>query len=330
MSYKVAVLMGGSSFEREFSLASGRHVLRTLEAAGHEVLPLDTTSSLVEILREQQPDVAYIALHGKNGEDGTIQALLEYLNIPYVGSSANSCRLSWDKSVLPSVVKAHRATGEGPASWPQRVNLSAVAFKDLGATMALDLVPQRISTGYPLAVKPASGGSAMGITKVESFDGLAPALLEALSYDDEVLIEEWVQGVELAVCVVGTGERAAVLPPIEICPKDSYFNTKGRLNPDLVDYYVPVRPASLAGDSTVAARIQQQIEDAALEVHRSHGCRDLSRVDLIWDGTEVKVLEVNISPGMTEHSLFPMACKAANLPFEDFLAQLFESALARA
>jgi D-alanine-D-alanine ligase len=321
--------MGGSSFEREFSLASGRHVLRTLEAAGHEVLPLDTTSSLVEILREQKPDVVYIALHGKYGEDGTIQSLLEFLNIPYVGSSSNACRISWSKHALSYVLAAHREDGTGPAAWPQGISLPAVAFKDLGAAGALDLVTARVTTGFPLAVKPSKGGSAMGISKVEGPEGLAPALLDALSFDDAVLIEEWVTGVELAVCIVGTGKDANVLPPIEICSKTGYFNTEVRLAPDLVDYYAPVRPASLSQDASEAARIRALVEAAALEVHRSHGCRDFSRVDLIWDGQQAKVLEVNVSPGMTEQSLFPMACKAAGIPFQEFLLGLLETALAR-
>jgi len=340
MPYKIAVLMGGTSFEREFSLGSGRHILRTLEAAGHEVLPLDTTESLVGILREQRPDVAYIALHGKNGEDGTVQSLLEYLDIPFVGSSSSACRFAWNKSMLPAVVGAYRrcvgatgttaTTATGPASWPQHVFLAAVAFKSMGAAGALDLMTARITTGYPLAVMPACGGSAMGVSKVETPEALAPALLDALSFDEAVLIEEWVSGVELAVCVVGTGDDAYVLPPVEICPKQGFFSTSARLDPDLVDYYAPVRPTSLANAAFKADEIRALIEAAALEVHRSHGCRDLSRVDLIWDGEKVRVLEVNASPGMTEQSLFPLACTAANISLGALLQDLIEAAIARA
>lgn len=330
MPYKVAVLMGGSSFERDFSLASGRNVLRTLESKGHEVLPLDTTVSLVDILRKEQPDVAYIALHGKHGEDSTIQSLLEFLNIPYVGSTSAVCRFTWNKSILPFVITSHRAAGAPEyASWPDGICLPAIAFKDLGAAAALDLVQKRIEGGFPLAVKPASGGSAMGITKVEDYEGLAPAILEALSFDDEVLIESWVQGVELAVCVVGTGEEAKALPAIEICPKDGFFSTKVRLESDRVDYYSPPRRTSLSTDDTEVDRILERIEQAALEVHRSHNCRDLSRVDLIWDGQEPRVLEVNVSPGMTEQSLFPMACNAAGIEFAELLEELLEVAVKR-
>jgi D-alanine-D-alanine ligase len=339
MTWKVAVLMGGSSFERDFSLASGKHVLRALEQEGHTVLPLDTSSSLVDVLRAEKPDVAFLALHGGHGEDGTIQTLLEYLAIPFVGSPSCVCRTTWNKSMLPHIVTSHRnrlsaetvglAASQltGPASWPRSVCLSAAAFKDYGAAGALDLLHERIPSGYPFAVLPASGGSAMGINRVDSFEGLAPAILDALSFDDEVLIEEWVSGVELAVGIIGTAENARALPPVEIRPRTGFFNTEVRLDPDLVNYYVPVRPASLCADEAEAARIRTLIEEASLEVHRSFNCRDLSRVDLFWDGEQVKVLEINVSPGMAETSLFPMASKAAGIPFGTLLNTLLDTAV---
>jgi D-alanine-D-alanine ligase len=332
MGYKVAVLMGGSSFERDFSLASGKHVLRTLEREGHTVLPLDTSVALVDTLRTEKPDVAFIALHGGHGEDGTIQALLEYLAIPFVGSPSCVCRTTWNKCMLPHMVMSHRSRADdnktdGPASWPHAVCLSAVSFKNLGAAGALDLLEERLPSGYPFAVLPASGGSAMGINRVECYDELAPAILDALSFDDEVLIEEWVPGIELAVSIIGTGRTAIALPPVEIHPHTGFFSTEVRLDPDLVDYYAPVRPISLATDEAEAARIRSLIEEAALEVHRSFGCRDLSRVDLFWDGTNVKVLEINASPGMSELSLLPMASKAAGIPLGTLLNDLLDAAL---
>ena len=329
MAYKIAMLMGGSSFERDFSLSSGRHVLNILELEGHTVLPLDTSSSLVEVLRAEKPDVAFIALHGGHGEDGTIQSLLEYLAIPFVGSPSGVCRTTWDKSLLPHIISAHRNGAAGSSSWPASVCLSAFSFKDLGAATALELLTERISSGYPFAVLPASGGSAMGISRVEKFDELAPAILHALSYDDEVLIEEWINGVELAVSVIGTGDGARALPPVEICPRTGFFNTEARLSADLVDYYTPVRSSSLSDDADEAARIRALIEEAALEAHRSFGCRDLSRVDMFWDGTQVKVLEINVSPGMAEFSLLPLACRAAGISLGTLLNGLLDTAVNR-
>ncbi len=329
MPYKIAVLMGGSSFERDFSLASGKHVVNTLEQEGHTVLPLDTSNALVEVLRDEKPDLAFLALHGGQGEDGTIQSLLEYLQIPFVGSPSSVCRTTFNKSMLPHVVSTYRKGNDGPSCWPKMVCLSAASFKNLGAATALDLVTEHIPSGYPIAVLPASGGSAMGISRVESGEDLADAILKALSYDDEVLFEEWVEGVEVAVGVIGTGDDAKVLGIVEICTEERFFKTEVRLEPELVEYYCPVRKESLSDDRIEADSIVKQIEDAALEVHRSFGCRDLSRVDLYWDGKEVKVLEINVSPGMSEFSLLPMVCKASGKEFGTLLNELLDTAVAR-
>jgi D-alanine-D-alanine ligase len=291
---------------------------------------------LVETLRTQDIDVVYIALHGKGGEDGTIQSLLEYLDIPYVGSSSQACRVAWNKSSLPYAIEARRAwaglgggAASAAASWPESVSLAAIAFKEFGAATALDLVEQRISSGYPLAVKPARGGSAMGISKVDGQGELGEAILTALSYDTAVLIEKWIDGVELAVAVVGNGSEARVLPPVEIVPKQGFFDTDVRLDSDLVDYFCPVRQQSLSPDKDKAASALKAIEAAALEVHEALSCRDISRIDMIFAGDKPVVLEVNVSPGMTEHSLVPMACEGAGIDFGEFLEGLLKQAISR-
>ncbi len=321
---KVAVLMGGSSFEREFSLASGRHVCAALEEAGHRVVPLDTTSDLVPTLRSERPDVCYSVLHGKHGEDGTIQSLLEFVGIPFVGSPASVCQRTWNKDSMHSEMAAYRKiVGEEPvASWPQGIYVARDAFKDMGAATALDLVEERVIGGYPVAVKPAHGGSAMGVHRVDSIDDLGEAILDALSFDEAVVIEQWVDGVEMAVSVLGTGWDAYALPPVEIVPKKGLYDTAARLDPDLVDYIVPVRSSSLADDEGAAQAVRAEIERAALEVCRAYNVRDIARVDLIWDGAQARVFEVNVSPGMTENSLFPAACDAAGLSFSRVLDEL--------
>ena len=321
---KVAVLMGGSSFEREFSLASGKNVCAALEEAGHKVVPLDTTSDLVPTLRSERPDVCYSALHGKHGEDGTIQSLLEFVGIPFVGSPASVCHRSWNKDSMHSEMAAYRAiTGDAPiASWPQGIYLARDAFKDMGAATALDLVEERVIGGYPVAVKPAHGGSALGVHRVNSVDDLGEAILDALSFDDAVVIEQWVEGVELAVSVLGTGWDAYALPPVEIVAKQGLFDTEARIAPDAVQYFAPVRPESLSPDEANAQAIRAEIERAALEVYRAYNVRDLARIDLIWDGAQARVFEVNVSPGMAETSLFPAACKAAGLSLSSLLDEL--------
>lgn len=324
MGLKVAVLMGGASFEREFSLASGKNVCAALEEAGHKVVPLDTTSDLVPTLRSERPDVCYSALHGKHGEDGSIQSLLEFLGIPFVGSPSSVCQRAWNKDSMHSEMAAYRAiTGEAPiASWPQGLYIARDAFKDMGAATALDLVEDRVIGGYPVAVKPAHGGSAMGVHRVDSVDDLGEAILDALSFDDAVVIEQWIEGVEMAVSVLGTGWDAYALPPVEIVPKHGLYDTAARLDPEAVDYIAPVRPSSLADDEADAQAIRAEIERAALEVYRAYNVRDLARVDLIWDGAQARVFEVNVSPGMTENSLFPAACAAAGLSLSAVLNEL--------
>ncbi|MEF9876264.1 MAG: D-alanine--D-alanine ligase [Gordonibacter sp.] len=321
---KVAVLMGGASFEREFSLASGKNVCAALEEAGHKVVPLDTTSDLVPTLRSERPDVCYSALHGKHGEDGTIQSLLEFVGIPFVGSPASVCQRTWNKDSLHSEMATYRAmTGDAPiASWPQGLYIARDAFKDMGAATALDLVEKRVVGGYPVAVKPAHGGSAMGVHRVDSIDQMGEAILDALSFDEAVVIEQWVEGVEMAVSILGTGWDAYALPPVEIVPKSGFFGTEARMEPGAVEYLAPVRPASLSEDEGDAQAIRAEIERAALEVYRAYNVRDLARVDLIWDGAQARVFEVNVSPGMSERSLFVAACEASGLSLSGVLDEL--------
>lgn len=331
MGLKVAVLMGGSSFEREVSLASGKHVCEALEEAGHKVVPLDTTSDLVPTLRSERPDVCYSALHGKHGEDGTIQSLLEFLGIPFVGARASVCRTTWNKDSLHTTMASYRAvTGDAPiASWPQGICIARDAFKDMGAATALDLVGERVIGGYPVAVKPAHGGSALGVHRVDSQEGLGEAILDALSFDDHVVIEQWIEGVEMAVSVLGEGWDAVALPPVEIVPKEGLYDTAARLDPNGVTYHAPVRLASLSADETEAQAIRAEIERAALEVYRAYELRDLARIDLIWDGAQARVLETNVSPGMTEASLLPAACSAAGCSFSSIMDDLVTTAAER-
>lgn len=334
MGYKVAVLMGGQSFEREFSLASGKNVCEILERAGHEVIPLDTTEDLVETLRAEKPDVAYVALHGRHGEDGTIQSLLDLLDIPYVGCTAPVCRTTRNKSNIEHVVGGRRALMgrdplDGPASWPEEVCIAIDAFKQMGAAGALDLMVARFGR-FPLVVKPACGGSALGLHKVKAPDELAPAILDALSYDGEVIVGEWVDGVEVGVSIVANADGSLdVLPPVEVCTSHEYFDTTDRLDSDAVSFYAPPRAESLASYSKSVAEVEETIKAAAAEVFTAFGCRDMARVDLIWDGERAKVIEVDVSPGMSSHSLLPAACDAAGINLGELLTTLLKNAIER-
>jgi len=314
MREKIAVLMGGRSLEREVSLASGQHVCDALEALGYYVLALDVTSDLVETLRSERPNAAYIALHGKYGEDGTIQELLEFLGVPYTGPGVVASALAWDKSVAKHLFAEHKI------ATPAWVTLTADAFKEMGAATALELMGEVVG-GFPVAVKPSRQGSALGLHRVESNDALADALLDALSYDTAAIVERWIDGVELAVTVLGEGDGVTVLPAVEIAPRAGVYDFAARMSSDAVDFFAPAR---------LSAEVAERVAQVSAEVHRSLGCRDVSRVDLVVDRKGVPfVLECNTSPGMTETSLLPMAASAADMTFQDVVSRVILAALAR-
>lgn len=311
---KIAVLMGGRSLERDVSLKSGERVCAALESLGYRVLPLDVTAELVETLRAERPDACYIALHGKYGEDGTIQELLEFLGIPYTGPGVTASALSWDKSLTK------RLMAEEGIPTPAWITLTADAFKEMGAATALDLMPEAVG-GFPVCVKPTKQGSALGLARIDTPDKLAQALLDALSYSDAAMVEKWIEGCELAVSVLDADDGPQVLPAVEIEAKSGLFDFSAMYTRGETDYYVPARL-----DAAVAATVEQY----AARVHELLDCRDVSRVDMVVDadGTPY-VLECNTSPGMTETSLLPMAAESAGMSFQDVVERLIREALAR-
>ncbi len=314
MREKIAVLMGGRSLEREVSLASGKRVCEALEGAGYCVLALDVTEDLVNTLRSERPDAAYIALHGKYGEDGTIQELLEFLGIPYTGPGVVSCALSWDKSVTKHLL------AESGIATPAWITLTADAFKQMGAATAVDAMADAVG-GFPVAVKPSRQGSALGLMRVEDKSTLAEALLDALSFDTAALVERWVEGTELAVGVLGGGGDAEVLPPVEIVPRSGIYDFSARYAEGETDFFVPARL-----DPEVTARA----EAVALHAHRLLHGRDIGRVDMIVDAEGTPwVLECNSSPGMTGTSLLPMAAEAVGMSFQDVVSRVARAALDR-
>jgi D-alanine-D-alanine ligase len=312
MKEKIAVLMGGRSLEREVSLRSGKRVCDALTERGYRVVPLDVTPELVAALRSERPDAAYIALHGKDGEDGAVQEVLEFLGIPYTGPGVVASTLAWDKAVSKRLFREH---GIPTPAW---VTFSTAAFKQMGAATALDLVPDAVGD-FPLVVKPAEQGSALGLTRVTTAEELPNALMNALSYGDKAIVEKWIEGVELAVSVLDGSDGVRVLPPVEMVAKSGLFDFSAMYTPGETDYYVPARL-----DETVMAEVIRLAGD----VHRLLGCRHISRVDMVVDadGTPY-VLECNTSPGMTETSLLPMAAESVGVSFQELVELLARAAL---
>jgi D-alanine-D-alanine ligase len=314
MREKIAVLMGGKSLEREVSLKSGERVCQALSDLGYKVLALDVTPDLVGTLRSEKPDAVYIALHGKYGEDGTIQELLEFLGIPYTGPGVVSSYLAWDKSVAKHLFAANAIPT------PAWITLTADAFKEMGAATALSLVPEKVG-GFPVVVKPSTQGSALGLTKVDRPDDLAEALLAALSFASAALVEKWVDGVELAVSVLDGPDGPDVLPPVEIVAKSGLFDFSAMYTRGETDYFVPAR---------LSEPVTAWVVELAAGVHRLLGCRDVCRVDMVVDADGTPwVLECNTSPGMTDTSLLPMAAEAVGRSFQDVVSSLILAALAR-
>jgi len=306
----VVVLAGGRSPEREVSLRSGRRVAAALAERGHEVRLLDPADEpLVGSLAPG--DACYLALHGREGEDGTVQRLLELLGVSYTGSPPLACALAFDKLLAK---EALRAAGIPTPRWAA---VEAPALRDLGAGDALDRVLERV--GLPAVVKPARGGSALGVRAVERAEDLPEALMGALAYADAALVEARVRGVEVAVGIVGASPEA--LPPVEIRPRSGRFDYAARYTFGATEYFVPARLDPLTADAC------ERTSRAAFDVL---GLRDIARADVIVDDDGVPwVLEVNVSPGMTETSLVPMAAEAAGLGLAALCERVLAAALAR-
>lgn len=304
---KVAVLKGGRSLERGVSLRSGARVEDALERLGHEVLPLEADGDLVKTLSAERPEIAFVAMHGPGGEDGTAQELLEILGIPFTGPGVAACARCIDK-----VLAKHELRGAGIPT-PDWFAFNETAFRELGAADALGGLEDRL--GFPLVVKPSRGGSALGIKFAENWFDVPEALVSAFSYDNRVLLERFVDGRELAVSVLGDEP----LPVVEAIPQagDSY-DFEARYEIGRTSF---VCPAELSPEESAA------VLEAALGAYRALGCSGFSRVDLILDGAGPQVLEVNAIPGLTDTSLLPQAAEAAGMSFEQLVERILELAL---
>jgi D-alanine-D-alanine ligase len=308
---RVAVLKGGRSLERQVSLRSGARVEDALERLGHEVVPVDVGHDLVARLREARPDVAFVALHGRDGEDGTVQELLEVLDVPYTASGVSACMRCADKVV------AKHAMRDAGLPTPDFYAFTETAFKELGAAEALGAIEERLA--FPIVVKPADQGSALGIKFARTAADVPGAIVAAFSYSGKVMLERHVHGRELAVSVLG--EEA--LPVVEAVPREEdFYDFSARYTIGRTTF---VCPAQL--DDGVTDRAQA----LALEVFRLLGCRGFARVDLILDAEsgELQVLETNAIPGLTETSLLPQAAEAAGIGFDELVERVVALALER-
>lgn len=309
-SLKVAVLAGGLSHERDVSIRSGRRVADALRSTGVQVQVFDVDASLIPALQDYAPDLVWPLLHGSTGEDGSLRDVLELTGLPYVGTNPRASRIAWGKPLAKTVV-----SGAGIAT-PRFVTLAQSLFSELGAMTLISAIADQF--GFPLFVKPARGGSALGVSKVKTVEELPKALVTAFSYDENAIIECAVSGTEVAVSIIEQNGEARTLPGVEVRTEGDY-DYDARYNPGRTEYFTPAR---LSAEETAA------VNEAALAVHRVLRLRHLSRIDLILDDDGVpNLIDVNVAPGMTETSLLPQAAEAAGYDLGELYLQVVHEAL---
>jgi len=304
---KVAVLMGGRSAEREISLMSGEGVLKALQSKGVNAHAFDPANQAMDQLTQQGFTHAFIALHGRYGEDGSVQGALELLGIPYTGSGVMASAIAMDK------VMTKRIWSALGLSTPKSVSLAP----DEQSQQAIAEIPQTL--GLPLIVKPPREGSSIGITKVATVEGLEAATQLAIQYDPDLLCEEFIDGEELTCPVISTGIHARALPVVRIAAPDGAYDYQNKYFTDDVKYHCP---------SGLPETEEQAIQALVVAAYRALGCRGWGRADIMLRATDRKpfLLEMNTSPGMTSHSLVPMSARAAGISYEDLCIQLLQSA----
>lgn len=292
---KVVIVAGGLGHERDVSIRSGRRMGQTLMDEGMDVRVWDLDGALLDRLAEFQPDVVWPLVHGADGEDGSLQDLLTLLGLPFVGADGHRARLASHK---PTAKALMRSAGVQTPRW---ATLRQSLFRQVGARGVLDAI--LASVGLPLVVKPADGGSALGVTVVTRPEQLPEAMVACFAYGDQALIEAFVEGTEIAATVVSLAGSTRVLPLVEIVT-DGPYDFDARYNAGRCEYFVPAR---------LDAERTRAVEDTVMRVHELLGLRELSRVDLILSPDGVPwVLDLNVAPGMTETSLFPQAAAAGS------------------
>ena len=304
---KVAVLMGGESAEREVSLMSGAGVLQALCSRGVDAHAFDPSKQELSNLKHEGYARCFIALHGRHGEDGTVQGALELLGIPYTGSGVMASSVAMDKVMTKRIWQA-----QGLPT-PNYVCLSA----DQQTAEQVRQVPDNL--GLPLIVKPPHEGSSIGVTKVEGYSQMQQAVQLAAGYDPEVLCEEFIEGEEVTCPVLGVGAQARALPVIRIVAPEGAYDYQNKYFTDVVKYQCP---------SGLPQAEEEEIQRIVLAAYRSLGCRGWGRADLMIRARDRKpfLLEMNTSPGMTSHSLVPMSARASGLSYEDLCLQVLASA----
>ena len=299
----VIVAMGGRSLEREISLRSGRRVERALRELGYDVRALDVDGDFVEHVLDARPRFVFVAMHGRGGEDGTLQDLLETLAVPYTGSDPLSSALCMDKMLFKRMLRLHGIPT------PAFHSFNETAFRELGGARTFPKLLAEL--GLPAVVKPVAQGSAIGIKFVAAAEQLPSAILGAFGYGDRVLVEQRVVGRELAVTIIGSAQQPRALPIVELFTPESFYSYEAHYTIGQLRMEVPAE---------LSEEVRARVESVALSSYTLMGCRDFARVDLILDQRDTpQVLEINTIPGLTETGITTAAAEAAGMTFAELL-----------
>ncbi|MFH1624248.1 MAG: D-alanine--D-alanine ligase [Pseudomonadota bacterium] len=298
---KIAVLMGGLSSEQEISLLSGNAILSALKETSYNACSIDVDRTVGQRIIGEGIDVAFIALHGKWGEDGTIQGMLELMGIPYTGSCVLACALAMNKPMTKKILSFH--------------NLRTPNFEVLEKEgVSKGGLKERLKFEFPVVVKPISEGSTIGVTIVKDREGLADAVEEAGRYSDQIMIEEFISGSEVTVGIL----NGRPLPVIEIIPKGGFYDYKSKYERGMTEYILPAR---LTKDQS------SEVQDTGLKVYQAIGCHGAARVDMILDSKgNPNILEINTVPGMIRTSLLPRAANHAGLSYNSLVEEILRGA----
>lgn len=312
MGKKVLVLCGGKSKEREVSLRSGQAVADALAAKGFIVSMLDVNEEVITSIQKLAPDVVFLALHGKYGEDGTIQGLLDILKIPYTGSGVLTSAICINKAMTKRILD-YENLPTAPFLIFDLVHSPGLTVESIAAAVEAKL-------GIPVVVKPSTQGSSIGTTIVKNHEALHEGIRSALQFDHELVVEKFVEGTEVTASLLGN-ENPVALPLIEIVAENEFYDYEAKYTPGMSHHLIPAR---------ISERAREKVMDLAVQTYKLFNCQGFSRVDFIVDADDNPyILEVNTIPGMTALSLFPDAARAAGMSFEDLCARLVELAFAK-
>ncbi len=301
---KIGVIAGGISSEREISLITGKSINQSLLRSGYDTVYIDLKNNFYSKLKEI--NLAFLALHGRYGEDGTVQGLLELMKIPYTGSGVMASAVAINK-ILSKKIMEHE-----DILTPGYIELdfnSSSDFKDLNLLISRKFI-------YPVVVKPNREGSTIGVSIVKNKRSLGSAVKDALKYDSKILIEEYINGRELTVSIIG--REPVALPIVEIKPKGGFYDYKSKYTKDMTEYIVPAK---------IDKKVSENVLETAVKFHKVLECSGISRVDFILDGgNNAYAIELNSMPGMTATSLVPKAAKAAGIDFDLLVEIILDSA----